>query len=490
VAVASSARRALPLLRTVTAARRLLAIVAAGIVAACFLPASVSAAELPPAPEGEALIEVFLVETGWTPAQGWPPDEYPSPYTLPAIHWTEIEAKGEVPLTGGRHEPELSVERLVQLAGLPLERLSGLATRNHNKEQVFLSRPELIGVSANETAYVEAERVHGKPTLSLVVPPGATHPARIEAGVGHSLRVVLVEGGSILELAPIQFRPSEPNAGTAVDFARPGIEGGADPLLNYSYHWSFGDGATSSDMSPRHVFPSASENGTSEYEVSVEVVASRPNGVEIASATRSTSVPVLTTGAKPPSQEPSQLGVKRPTVHNGPRNGGHPGASVPHHSGLGGTGGKGQGGTAGHGLGIGGRAGPGEGNPNQRGIPNATHPSSTHGHARQPTPTPVPSHAQGRAPKPIEKPAPTVPRPQPGLTGVLLESLGGTPPAAMVLGGSTPSPTAVPLHALSPHPQASVSTLGALGLVAGILVVLLFILWGAVSEMRVGWFVR
>ena len=125
---------------------------------------------------------------------------------------------------------------------------------------------------------------------------------------------------------------------------------------------------------------------------------------------------------------------------------------------------------------------------NQRAAP----PTETRNQGRgQPAnETAAPSRAQGRAPPATQTPPPTLPHPQPGLMGVLLESPGNPLPAAMLVGGSTPSPTALPLRALAPRSQASVSTLGALGLAAGLIGVLLFVLWGAVSELRVGWFVR
>ena len=81
-----------------------------------------------------------------------------------------------------------------------------------------------------------------------------------------------------------------------------------------------------------------------------------------------------------------------------------------------------------------------------------------------------------------------VPRPQPGLIGVLLESIGNTVPAATVA-ARTPSQTAQVLRSLV-RSQGSVSTIGALGLILGILAVLLAILWGALSELRMGRFVR
>ncbi len=478
-----------------TGVRRVIIIAAAAIAAMAFLPAIASAAEENPPPnEGNAFVEVFLVEMGWTPAQGWPPAEYASPDTLQPIHWSEVEEKGEVPLEGGHNDPELSVERIASIVGVPLERLSSLAARNHYKEYVLLDRPELVRISAAEAPYVEAEREHGKPTLTFVVPRAAAHPARIAAGVGHSLQLVLVTGSSILELAPLRFSPTEPNAGATVDFAAPGLEGGADPGLTYTYLWHFGDGTTSTDAAPKHVFPAASENGTSNYEVTVEVVARRNDGEEIASAQKATTVPVQTTTGQPPSQETPQLKVKPAHGRKGRGGEGHSGVSAHHGAlgagGLGGTGGKGRGGTAGHGRGIGGRAGESEGNPNQRASSQGAHPSPTHGHEAKPTKTPSPSHAQGRAPKPIEKPAPAPRRPQPSLTGILLASVGNAVPPAMLNGGSTPSPTALPLRGLSQPSQTSVSPLGAIGLIAGILAVVLFVLWGAVSEMRVGWFVR
>jgi PKD domain len=495
----------------VSAARCLLAVAAAAIVALGALPAAGFAAEAEneplPMQEGPAFIEVFLEETGWTPAEGWPP-EHPSLASLQPIHWTQVEERGDVPLKGGHGQPELSVERIAAMVGVPIERLSGLAARNHAKEYLVMSRPEIVGASAAETPFVEAERDHGKPTLSFVVPPGAAHPHRIAAGVGHSLQIVMTMGGAELEITPIEFSPAEPNAGAAVEFVHPGLEGAAATGLEYSYHWDFGDGATSSEPAPKHAFPAAMENGTSNYEVTVEVVASKPDGVEIATAKKSATVPVLTTTAKPPRQEAAQPVIKAPHVRKGGGGGGRSGTSA-HHEGVGGkggtgrggTGGKGQGGTAGTGRGIGGRAGAHEeGNPNQRGVPattQPTHPSSTHArthtHPHAPPPPiekPAPRPTPGRARKPIERPPPAPVKPEPGLSGILLESLGQPLPPANFVGGSTPSPTALPLHGLVPRSQASVSTLGALGLVAGIVAVLLFVLWGAVSEIRVGWFVR
>lgn len=485
---------------TAPAARRLLAVVAATIWAMGFLAATASASvganEGAPNPlEGPAFIEVFLMEKGWTPNEGWPPAEAVSPDSLQPIHWTEVEEKGDVPLTGGHDgQPELSVERIAGIVGVPLERLNSLAVRNHLKEQVVMNRPELIGVSATEAPYVEAERDHGKPTLSFVVPRAAAHPDRIAAGVGHSLKIVMVTGSSILELTPLHFRPAEPTAGAAVEFGPPTLEGGAEPGLTYTYSWHFGDGTTSTYVTPKHAFPAAEENGTSNYEVWVEVVARKASGEEVASGEKTTTVPVLTTTSKPPSHETPQLAVNPPNAGKGPQGGGHSGASA-HHGGvggggLGGTGGTGRGGTAGHGRGIGGQAGFSEGNPNQRTRGHGTHPSPIHGRTPKQTKTPAPAHTHGTAPKPIEKPAPAPPRPRPALTGVLLASAGGTLPPSLITTGSTPSPTESSLLGLSKRSQPGVSALSAIGLTAGILAVLLFVLWGAVSEMRVGWFVR
>lgn len=129
-----------------TGVRRVIIIAAAAIAAMAFLPAIASAAEENPPPnEGNAFVEVFLVEMGWTPAQGWPPAEYASPDTLQPIHWSEVEEKGEVPLEGGHNDPELSVERIASIVGVPLERLSSLAARNHYKEYVLLDRPNSSG---------------------------------------------------------------------------------------------------------------------------------------------------------------------------------------------------------------------------------------------------------------------------------------------------------------------------------------------------------
>ena len=70
-------------------------------------------------------------------------------------------------------------------------------------------------------------------------------------------------------------------------------------------------------------------------------------------------------------------------------------------------------------------------------------------------------------------------------------SAGGALPPGLITSGSPPSPTeSTLLQGLPPRSQPGVSALSAIGLVAGILAVLLFVLWGAVSEMRVGWFVR
>ena len=391
------------------------------------------------------------------------------------------------------------------------EQLTSVAVRNHHKEHLVLSRREILGVSARQTAYVEAELLDGKPGLSFVVPRGAPHPARIASGPLHSLTVVLVTA-SFMDLAPLQFSPAAPAAGTTVEFAAPGLSNGAAPEDTYTYKWRFGDGATSTEAAPKEAFPAAEENGTSNYEVSVEVVA-WAKGQEVAIGTDATTVPVLTTTGRPPRHIASQPALIGASVGKGPHAGGgvRSGASVGRGGlgggGLGGTGGRGRGGTAGHGRGIGGRAGPSEGNPNARASPRATHasrangrtahpteapaPSRAHGRSAHPIEAPVPARTEGRAPKATAKPAPAPPRPQPGLIGVLLESAGNALPLASLLQKARP-PRPQPSYRAASRParEATVSVLGALGLVAGILVVMFLVLSGAASEIRAGRFVR
>ena len=504
-------------------ARRLLLIGATAAVATGLLPGTAAGAEEvegnPRPPGSEASVEVFLVETGWTPARGWPPREFPVLASVnKPVGWNEVEEKGEVPLEGGHGQPALSVERIVSIVGVPLERLSGIAVRNTQKEQLTLNREEIVEVGAAEAPYVEAEGgAGGTSVLSLVSPPRAAQPARISSGPGGVLKLVLTVDGALMELAPLRFSPAEPEARTTVEFVAPGLEGMSDTGATYTYDWNFGDGEISTEASPKHAFPPAAENGTSDYEVSVEVVAWK-NEKEIAAGTKVVTVPVLTTTAQPRSPEqaapkmtnvtvstettfepgsrgPSPPANSRASTQKGAHTGGRgrSGASVGHGDlgggGLGGTGGHGRGGTAGHGRGIGGGAGASEGNSNGRVGLGGTQPSASQRRSL-PTETPTPSPAHGRAPKPIETPAPTPTRPQPGLTGTLLESVGNTLAPAMLERGSTPSPTADALRGLSSHSRATVSPLGALGLAAGILGVLLFVLWGAVSELRVGWLVR
>lgn len=514
-----------PRARTQPVARRLLVVVAAVCVAAGCLPGTAFAAEEVEGnarPAGsEASVEVFLEETGWTPTRGWPPKEYP--YVLAHVNkpvgWTEVEEKGEVPVEGGHGEPALSVERIAAIVGVPLERLSGLAVRNKQKEQLSLNKEEIEGAAAVEAPFVEAEGgTGGTSVLSLVSPPRAAQPGRISSGPGGVLKLVLTMDGALMELAPLRFSPAEPKALETVEFATPGIQNMPEAGVKYTYDWNFGDGEVSTEAAPKHAFPPAVENGTSNYEVSAEVVAWK-NGKEISSGGKVVTVPVLTTTAEARSEEHETPKMANATVSiettttesrsqgsspparraaNGPKGahtgGGDHSVSSAGHVGLGGggfggTGGGGRGGTAGDGRGIGGAAGPGEGRFAGRATQGGTQPSPTNGRS-PPTESPAPARSHGRAPNPIEALTPAPPRAHAGLTGILLESVGSTLPAAMLKAGTTPSPTARPLRGLSSRSGSTVSPLGALGLVAGILAVLLLVLLGAVSELRVGWLVR
>ena len=416
-------------MRTQRVARRLLVVVATAIVAAGLLPGTASADKgegWPRPPGSEALVEVFLEETGWTPAKGWPPGEYN--FVLASVNkpvgWSEVKGKGEVPLTGGNGQPEMSLERIAAIVGVPLGRLNGLAVRNELKEQLTLDRAEIIGTTGAETPYVEAEG-EAAPTsvLSLVVPPRPARPSRISSGPGGVLKVVLTMGGALLNLEPLSFSPAEPNAGTTVEFATPALQNRAEGGTTYAYYWNFGDGTTSLEAAPKHTFPAASENGTSDYEVSVEVVAWKPNGQYVAAGSEVATVPVLTTAARPPAQEtpPPAIGAPAPVptttagppaqeasqrAINAPKEPQtrRPGRSVPAagRGGLGGTGGKGRGGTAGDARGIGGRAGEREGNSNRPAGPGPTDLGPAQGRTSQPTETPVPTRTQGRAPPSAE----------------------------------------------------------------------------------------
>ena len=294
----------------------LLAAVVAGIVAAGILASSASAVERLEAVRAptEASVEVFVEPVGWTPEErGWPPEE------APALGGRQFSASGvleraDLALNGRPHG--MSVEQIAALVGVPAEFVTGITlgrclgycSDNPKHEKLLsLSRNEALGKNTSQAPYLQAEEVAGMSALSFVMPPEGPHPeSTVSSGPNGVLVMVLTIEGALLQLAPISFSPAEPTAGMPVEFAQPRAVGGLQGALPVTLRWTFGDGTTSTEAAPKHVYIPVAQNGTTRYAVSVEVVVRNSKGEEIAAGTQVVTVTVKSMeAAKPTEREPT-----------------------------------------------------------------------------------------------------------------------------------------------------------------------------------------
>jgi PKD domain len=465
---------------------------------------------------GEAIAEVCVQPAEWKPVQG----ACDGSLETATVEWAEVKERGDVGRVEGQGARGMSLEQLGRLIGVPRGQLTEISVGARDRPGVdTLSSNEVGGASE---PYLEAEGAEGGTSaISFVEPQRGADTVRVAGGPGaeEAVQVVFVIEGELLHLGGLKFSPTEPSAGTTVEFTAPHPRGDLEEL-HYTYKWLFGDGTESSEEAPKHTYAPAAKNGTNEYEVSVEVTASH-NGREVLAGTVATTVPVKTTTAAnaPAQQTPVPTGAAATAPPVEPPGATAPTAKPPSGQNAGQTG-------VGHNQSNVGRAPrtPADTTPAQGSHSRAGRHRANHGHGggssrtsnpeangggyvyRSPGETGVgtrvvpensgskgaqdthPTLPRGRAPQPPEKAIPALPRPQPGLQGVLLESLGQAPLAATPAAPAA-SPTVQALRGLR-RPPASVTPLGALGLALGILGVLLVVLSGAVSELRVGRFVR
>lgn len=470
---------------------------------------------------GEALIGVYAENTGWTPAESWPPQRE-SLAAIPPVWWTTLVEKSDAAPNGGAAASGMSVEQIGALSGIPREYVTGLDVKNGEGEHFHLSRSEALG-GTGRAPYLYAEGTEAaKSAVSFAIPEGDEHPGRISTeSVGELELVFQIEGG-LLQLAPLDVSPAEPLAGEAVDFGEPRVEGNVLGNSPHRYRWTFGDGTTSNEPAPQHVYPNVKSPST-DYEASVELILTGPQGEEVSAGMEVVTVPVKSMAQAPPepatgtgatgpaatapgvqpqgtpapttSHEETRTTVQRarPSSHGEGAGEQGPNTRAGGHGGKGGAGGHGGTPGAGGSKSAETTAGPVRSStgPSQAGagpVGGGKGRPATNAHGTTPAQNHATTVAEGRAPRPLEKPAPAIPRPQAGLMGVLLESIGQALPAATVA-AATPSLAARALRSV-PRSEASVSTVGALGLATGILAVVLTILWGAVSEVRMGRFVR
>ena len=210
----------------------------------------------------------------------------------------------------------MSVERIAALVGVPAECVTGITlarclgycSENPKHEKLLsLSRNEALGKDTSQAPYLQAEEVAGMSALSFVVPPEGPHPeSTVSSGPNGVLVMVVTIEGALLQLAPISFSPAEPTAGMPVEFAQPRAVGGLQGASPVTLRWTFGDGTTSTEAAPKHVYIPVAQNGTTRYEVSVEVVVRNFKGEEIAAGAQVVTVPVKSMeAAKPPAREPT-----------------------------------------------------------------------------------------------------------------------------------------------------------------------------------------
>lgn len=494
----------------------LLATATAGVVVAGLLasPAATAGGVLK---EGrgpdEASIEVFVMPATWTPAEGQP-FELGGGAGGRVISWKELkEPENRDVAPFGQGVAGTSVARIVTLLGIPRARLAGIVISNtrevvvaHKKEavpngltapdegeggielavgeQLSFNGEEALGGGALEAPYLEAEgAAAGASAISFVTPAGDPQAGRLESGVHGVLRLTLKIDAALLDISSIEFSPTEPTAGTPVQFVTPELSGGVGEVASYTYRWNFGDGATSTEAAPKHTYQPDANGGTAHYEVSVEVTAWSAAGQELGFGTSSVSLPVNTTqtahpqaphsqAAHPPRQRHSAATPAGPTGPTGvtrpPRHVTGPGT---YRQGLGAATGRGGGGSSFPAAGKTRRGGGGSGGAGAGGTGRAR----TGPHASDAGPPHL--RARGRAPSAIEKRAAAPSRQPGGLVGVLVDSLGATLPGGVLAGGSVALRVT---HAA----VAGAGPLGALGLAAGIAAVVLVVLLGAFRELR------
>ena len=176
----------------------------------------------------------------------------------------------------------MSVERIALLTGVPPEVLTGAAVTNlsHQVDRIF-TRDEVLGESASGTPYLKPEGVAGSSALSFVVPPGSAQPWDIASGEDGILIMILKIKVALLDLPGLEFSPAEPSAGTTVEFAPPHAQNGLPGGSPIRYQWNFGDGTTSEQAAPKHAYhPGADDPPITEYEASVEVIATNQDAEE------------------------------------------------------------------------------------------------------------------------------------------------------------------------------------------------------------------
>ena len=431
--------------------------------------------------------------------------------------------QGDIAPTGGLASSGMSVERIAALSGVAPQYVTGVAVKDANGEHFTLNRSEALG-GAGEAPYLRAEGGEAATSaISFVVPPGSAHSGSIASGMRGALVLVLTIEGGLLELAPVSFSPEAPHAESSVEFAKPGITGGALPGSPHSYHWVFGDGKTSNEEAPQHTYPASAENGVTDYEASVEVVLSNFEGKVIAAGIKVVPVPVTTTQAAqappppqaaaptaapettaaptaapettaaptaapettttttttttappkpkttpaPPRRPAPPAPVSQPQVATGP------------HSRTSGEGGRGPASYPGAGVGNveNGGEGVGGGTTSPAASGRTGGGAEAHGVSSKSTASLPTQKRRGRsksAPPPVTQP--------PGLVGVLLNSVTGALPASALAGASAAAST-LPFS-VTHASGASVSPVGGLGLALGIVAVLFTVLLGVFGELR------
>jgi hypothetical protein len=427
----------------------------------------------------EPTLEVTLVPTDGEPTP-------PVPITAGEVQANEFVARNP-------RESGMTVATLVSLVGIPPEQLHSITvTANDASSGYTMEGSQAIqGVPLAGEVYYAAFQTLNPQAIWFIWPPAVAeepeNSRRINGPDDGPLYVTLHVDGGLLKISPLEFSPAEPEAGKPVSFARPSATyppGGRVAGLRYA--WRFGDGEFSEEAEPKHSFePERPDEGTYHYTVELLVSGTlRHRGVEVpVMGHQEVSIPVTVTNEQESSSPDGNGGPEQGGNADGSPSGTGPKSASPTGSPSGkantpaargqaplnattsqktGLPGNGSGGS-GHGSGT--RAHNGSTNGPRAGGAGARS-----------------QHTIGVR-RPDAKHAGT-PR---GLVGVLLEAHAGKLPTELVTGDASPSQSATALLAdATPGSSGNGGPVGLLGWVAGILIVVIVLCAGGLTELRPG----
>lgn len=230
-------------------------------------------------------------------------------------------------------EAGISFARVAQLGGLDVDEIDGMTVeKSDGTYRATLIPGEIVGFSdgnPGDSDPVMALLMTDATSGGYAVFPWQAGREQETFAFGPGKKAVVVSiqvRGRLLKTGPVEASPAEPQEGQAVSFSLPNVELEGHPDPQAEYEWNFGDGETSDEASPVHMF---GERGV--YTVTVKVQdpaqdahgAARPAVVRVSEKKKGSPPPpppppTCEVGGSPPCGEEKKHEEEKGPAHGAP----------------------------------------------------------------------------------------------------------------------------------------------------------------------------